>query len=57
MYFGDYIGTQGSRVRSPGNDGNNTWNQIINGADGGSGNANDPLDAPAYLVLNSIIKA
>ena len=25
-------------------------------ADGGSGNANDSLDAPAYLVLNQIIK-
>lgn len=25
-------------------------------ADGGSGNVNDPLDAPAYLVVNHIIK-
>lgn len=29
---------------------------IINSADGGSGNVNDPLDAPAYEVVNYIIK-
>jgi microcystin-dependent protein len=28
----------------------------INSADGGSGNTSDSLDAPAYLVVNHIIK-
>jgi len=28
----------------------------LHSADGGTGNANDPLDAPAYLVVNHIIK-
>lgn len=31
-------------------------NSTTNTADGGSGNANDSLDAPAYLVVNYIIK-
>lgn len=31
-------------------------NSSTNTADGGSGNANDSLDAPAWLVLNHIIK-
>ena len=31
-------------------------NYNTNSADGGSGNANDSLDAPAYLVINKIIK-
>ena len=33
---------------------NNTGN--VSSTDGGSGNTNDPLDAPAYLVINYIIK-
>jgi microcystin-dependent protein len=35
--------------------GNGSWPTVQN-ADGGSGNSNDPLDAPAYLVVNYIIK-
>lgn len=34
-----------------------TGDQATTTADGGSGNANDSLDAPAYIVLNKIIRA
>jgi microcystin-dependent protein len=33
-----------------------TWTNTSNSADGGSGNANDSLDAPAYLTVNWLIK-
>jgi microcystin-dependent protein len=35
---------------------NSTVSGNINTSDGGSGNSNDPLDAPAYEVVNYIIK-
>jgi hypothetical protein len=34
----------------------NSANYTSTSVDGGSGNTSDPLDAPAYLIINYIIK-
>ncbi len=50
-----FLGDTGSDNVASSGSGTRFFNNTAT-ADGGSGNSNDPLDAPAYLVVNYIIK-